>query len=159
MDQRRNMVSDRACHGSALNKQRALRAIMMAVGLFASVLATGNPPASQQSDKLTGVSRSGQFHLMIESELDPIVINRIHRWVLRVETADGHPVSGAQITIQGGRPEHNHGLPTVPHVTASPDAGGYLIEGIRFHMSGYWELEFTISTGKDEDTVLISLEL
>lgn len=159
MDRQRNMVSDRCFHASALNRQRFLHAIMMAVGLFACVLATGNPPASQQADGQIWISRSGQFHLMFESEVDPIVINRIHRWVLRVETADGHPVSGAQITMQGGMPEHDHGLPTMPLVTASPDAGGYLIEGIRFHMNGYWELEFTISTGKDEDTVLISLEL
>jgi len=127
---------------------------IIVVELFASALAAENPPAEQ-----IWVSRSGQFRMTYESEVDPIIINRIHSWVLHVETADGHPVSGAEITIQGGMPEHDHGLPTRPRITRSLDDGAYLIEGMRFHMNGHWELDFTISTGSDEDTVVIPLEL
>lgn len=153
------MASDRCCHMVAFNRRRFLLAMIITVGPIAPVLAAENAFASLQTDKQIWVSRSGRFHIMFESEVDPIVINRIHRWVLRVETAEGHPVSGAQITMQGGMPEHDHGLPTRPRVTASHDPGGYLIEGIRFHMNGRWELEFTINTGSDEDTVLIPLDL
>ena len=73
--------------------------MIITVGPLAPVLAAENAFASLQTDKQIWVSRSGRFHMMFESEVDPIVINRIHRWVLRVETAEGHPVSGAQITM------------------------------------------------------------
>lgn len=133
--------------------------MIFAFGLFVFALAAESLLASTQTDQQIWVSRSGHFHLSYESELDPIIINRMHSWVLHLVTADGQAVSAVKITMQGGMPEHDHGLPTRPRVSASADPGRYLVEGIRFHMSGHWEIEFTISTGRDEDTVLIPLEL
>ncbi|MFQ5981955.1 MAG: FixH family protein [Woeseiaceae bacterium] len=125
---------------------------------FVWVIATFVPvfaaaPFAQQ------VSQSGLFHVSYQSKLDPIVINRIHSWVLHVETVDGHPVADADIVVEGGMPAHDHGLPTRPRMTQSLGDGDYLIEGMRFHMNGYWEIAITISTDGDRDTVVIPLEL
>jgi hypothetical protein len=56
-------------------------------------------------------------------------------------------------------PVHDHGLPTAARVTREVDAGSYLLEGLRFHMSGQWEIEITIETDATTDTVVITLEL
>jgi YtkA-like len=124
-------------------------------GQTAPVVAAGNLAA----DEPVWISRSGRFRLTFESEVNPIRINRIHSWILHLQTAGGSPVSGAEIKMQGGMPEHNHGLPTMPLITGSREDGVYRVEGVRFHMTGHWELEFVIKTGSDEDSVDISLEL
>jgi hypothetical protein len=104
-------------------------------------------------------SRSDKFRVSYESDLRPLVINRIHTWILHVETADGKPVDGAGISVTGGMPEHDHGLPTAPEVRRNLGHGDYLVEGLRFHMSGYWELELTITANGETDTVVIPLRL
>jgi len=105
------------------------------------------------------VSTSGAYQVRYRSELQPIRINSIHAWVLQLQTAEGKPVSGAVIEIQGGMPRHDHGLPTRPQVTAGPGDGNYRIEGLRFHMQGEWQLSLSITSGKEEDTCMISLQL
>ncbi len=133
------------------------RLLMMT--MVVELFATGLAAESLSSENNGWLSRSGQLRLTYESEMKPIKINRIHSWLVYLETIDGQPLSGAEITMQGGMPEHNHGLPTKPQLTGSPRSGEYLIEGIRFHMRGHWELEFNIINGDDVDTVEFSLEL
>jgi len=86
-------------------------------------------------------------------------INRMHSWILHVETAAGEPVEGAEIEVEGGMPAHDHGLPTRPRVTEELGGGDYRLDGIRFHMSGYWEMVFSIKSGASEGTVVVSLTL
>jgi len=105
------------------------------------------------------VSQSGLFQVSYRSKLQPVSINRIHNWVLHVTTADGQPVTNADITVEGGMPAHDHGLPTLPRMTQSLGNGEYLLEGMRFHMNGYWEISITINAGGDRDTIIIPLEL
>jgi hypothetical protein len=99
------------------------------------------------------------FKVTYGSKLEPIVINRIHSWGLRVETTDGRPVSGAKITVGGNMPEHGHGLPTAPEMIRELGGGGYLIGGMKFSMPGWWVIEFHIKTGDSEDTVHFNLLL
>jgi hypothetical protein len=105
------------------------------------------------------VSDSGLFRVSFRSELDPIVINRIHSWVLHVEDEHGAPVASATITVTGGMPSHNHGLPTAPRVTQELTTGEYVLEGMRFHMRGQWIIEITINANDEQDVVVIPLEL
>ena len=102
---------------------------------------------------------SGEFQVTYTSTIDPIAINKMHEWVLDIKTGDGTPVTDAEIVIDGGMPAHNHGLPTNPKVTQDLGQGKYRVEGVRFHMAGYWEMRVTIKANGVEDTVVISLEL
>ena len=134
----------------------------LALSVVVALLLAGLIPAvsAQDPDSERGrISRNGHFRIIVESLVQPIMINKIHTWELKLESADGLPVSGAEITLLGGMPEHNHGLATKPRVTRSGDDGNYLVEGIRFHMRGYWELKFTVKTASEQDTVLFPLEL
>lgn len=76
-----------------------------------------------------------------------------------VKDANGETVDGAAITIDGGMPQHGHGLPTQPRVTKSFGNGEYVIEGVRFNMGGWWELELAISGKAGTDTVTFNLAL
>ena len=72
--------------------------------------------------------------------------------------AQGNAVEGAQISIDGGMPEHGHGLPTRPRVKGSL-GGVYEIEGVRFNMGGWWELRLEIAGPRGADTVTFNLDI
>ena len=111
------------------------------------------------SSETTSITRSGYFHISYQSELEPITINRIHNWVLHIETPEGDPVSGAKVSVSGGMPLHNHGLPTDPKVTTDLGRGKYKLEGLRFHMRGYWELMVIIEVQGRRDTGIVKLNI
>ena len=104
-------------------------------------------------------SDAGHFRISIQTELDPIEINRIHAWTVTIHTADGEPVSEAELTVTGGMPIHDHGMPTRPRVTDNLGDGRYRLEGMRFHMNGQWEVSIAISVDGISDTVTIALDL
>lgn len=105
------------------------------------------------------LSRSGHFRVSYESDLQPIVINRMHHWVLNVTDKDGEPVSGATLRVAGGMPAHDHGLPTSPRVTRELAPGRYLLEGLRFHMTGEWQIEVAIEVEELRDVAVILLQI
>ena len=111
------------------------------------------------SSETTSITRSGYFHISYQSELKPITINQMHNWILHIETAQGDPVSGAKISVSGGMPLHNHGLPTNPKVTTDLGGGKYKLEGLRFHMRGYWELMVIIEVQGRRDTGIVKLNI
>ncbi len=88
-----------------------------------------------------------------------VEINRIHSWILHVESASGVSVTGARIKVDGGMPAHDHGLPTRPRVTEELGDGDYRLDGLRFHMGGYWEIVVEVTTKSGTETVVIPLEL
>lgn len=115
---------------------------------------------SMAADSLEAqTTENGHFKVGAVSRLDPVVINETHSWTLHIETADGNPVTDAEITIDGGMPEHNHGFPTAPRVTENLGEGKYLLEGMRFNMGGAWVLTLEISSGGESDTVTFEFEL
>lgn len=89
----------------------------------------------------------------------PPEINRMHSWILHIETESGDAVEGAQIEVDGGMPAHDHGLPTRPRVTEELGDGYYRLDGVRFHMSGYWEMVIQIRSDESEETVVVALTL
>lgn len=105
----------------------------------------------------TQVSQKKLYKVSYETE--PIPMNKIHQWKLQVETADGRPVKNAQITVDGGMPEHGHGLPTKPQVTQELGDGYYLVEGMKFNMPGWWVVTVSVKAGDQSDTVTFNLDL
>ena len=104
-------------------------------------------------------SRDGLFVLSYASELTPLQINKLHAWTLHIEDADGNPVVGANLQVSGGMPAHDHGLPTYPRITAELGDGNYRLDGMRFHMSGAWEITINISADGDTDSVVVLVNL
>jgi len=105
------------------------------------------------------LSEKGIFSISYTSRLEPMPINKIHSWELVVNTPEGNPVSGADISLVGDMPEHGHGLPTQPEVTAELENGKYLVEGLKFSMPGWWIIKFNVKAGDRTDTVKFNLLL
>jgi hypothetical protein len=104
-------------------------------------------------------SATGRYRLTIQPRGDTIPVSKIHSWVLHIETAGGTPVDSAAICIDGGMPEHGHGLPTRPRMTENLKNGDYLIEGMKFSMRGWWVVKFTVTTPAGADSVRFNLSL
>ena len=111
------------------------------------------------ADEVSWTSQRGMFVVSYQSGLEPIQINKLHAWVIRIENAAGEPVVGATVEATGGMPVHNHGLPTRPRVTAEQGGGDYQLDGMRFHMAGQWEITLSISADDNTDSVVIELTL
>ena len=108
---------------------------------------------TQRSDK-------GLYEVSFDSIDGPIVINTIHEWRLTVVSTEGVPVDGLTITIDGGMPMHDHGLPTAPRVTESLGEGQYRVEGFKFQMPGHWTTTFNLTdNGNSSDSVTFNLML
>lgn len=117
------------------------------------------PPPEDLDTAATRLSDQGIFNVTYSSSITPIRINQIHSWTIHIETADGQPVDQAEINIDGGMPQHGHGLPTQPEVTQNLGNGDFLIEGMKFNMSGWWTVTFHITAAGQSDNVTFNLVL
>ncbi|HEU4372768.1 MAG TPA: FixH family protein [Telluria sp.] len=72
---------------------------------------------------------------------------------MRVTSAAGQPVQHARIGFDGGMPQHHHGFPTSPRVTEELGEGRYRLDGMKFSMTGWWELKLTIDSAIGADKV------
>ncbi len=131
----------------------------MAVALMGWFAVVCGAVAGVDGGLVSGLGKSGHFRVTAHSQLTPIPINQMHSWILQVESAAGEPISDAAIEVDGGMPDHDHGLPTAPRVTKNLNEGRYLVEGIRFHMNGSWEISVTVVTAEQRDVVVLNLEL
>ncbi len=113
-------------------------------------------PSGMETSRL---SDAQQFQVRFTSELEPVVINTMHAWTLHIEDRSGNPVTDAEIQVAGGMPEHDHGLPTRPRVTRNLGHGDYLLEGMKFHMGGRWQVTLSIQQGTVSDRVTFDLNL
>jgi hypothetical protein len=107
----------------------------------------------------TRLSEQGLYKVTYIAEINPVPINQILKWTLHVEDAEGQLVENATITVDGDMPQHGHGLPTRPQVTRYLDNGDYLIEGLKFHMPGWWVVDFQMEAGGQQDQVRFNLLL
>jgi hypothetical protein len=148
------------------------RRALLTVLLGAAILALGGCGNLMSMIHGTGAVRPGEeaFGLgpresqagLYVARLEPDAPLRTRRLQsLRVVITDpaGQPVDGATITVDGGMPEHGHGLPTKPRVTRSFGNGAYAVEGVRFNMGGWWEFRLAISTAAGADSVTFNLDL
>lgn len=113
--------------------------------------------ASEPSSILSATADSMHFRVSYKSKVEPLPLNRIHSWILHVESSEGKPVENAEISVYGGMPAHKHGLPTEP-VVSEIGAGDYLLEGIKFSMGGKWEIWLNISAGDLTEKVKFNIE-
>ncbi len=136
----------------------ALGGLILAAAIFMGVMMRrmGDVP----SDLDTSTTRStdnGLFQVSYTPSSGTVPINQMHQWTLHVETTDGQPVEDATITLDGGMPQHGHGLPTHPQVTKYLGDGNYLVEGLKFQMGGWWVMDFVITDQGQSDTVRFNM--
>ena len=137
--------------------KRTFAAIAIAITLTGCMIFM-KPPADPQAYERSQTG-AAQMYKASFAPAESIKVGHLHQWNIVVTTADGAPVDSARITVDGGMPQHGHGLPTKPLVTAHLGDGKHLIEGMKFNMGGWWVVKLTIAGEKGEDVVTFNLKL
>jgi hypothetical protein len=117
------------------------------------------PPPSDLDLALSKTTEHGRYIASLAPGQSPIPVGTIHSWMVNVTAPDGRPVKPVTIAIDGGMPQHGHGLPTRPMVTSDLGSGSHLIEGMKFNMSGWWTLTVSIDGPQGTDKVTFNLVL
>ena len=103
-------------------------------------------------------SVAGHFTATLQPD-QPLRPRRMQTVRVAIVDASGRPVDDARIVVDGGMPQHGHGLPTRPRVTRALGQGLYEIEGVRFNMGGWWEFTLAITAPSGADVVTFNLDL
>jgi hypothetical protein len=115
-------------------------------------------PAATEFGTGPRASASRQFSATLQPA-QPLQPRRMQTVRVAIVDAVGRPVDDATLQIDGGMPQHGHGLPTRPRVTRALGNGLYEIEGVRFNMGGWWEFRLAIDAAAGSDVVTFNLAL
>ena len=107
----------------------------------------------------TRLSEQSLYQVTIHPDHDPIRINEMHSWTVNVETRSGTVVENETIMVDGDMPQHGHGRPSRPEVTRYLGNGDYLVEGMKFQMTGWWVMDFDLMVDDQSDRVSFNLLL
>jgi hypothetical protein len=145
---------------SRASLRNATRAAIALAVLFAvsACMMFAKPPKDLDYSR-TRTSAGGLYRATIKPQGDSIPQGKLHRWVLHLETASGAPVDACEITVDGGMPQHGHGLPTKPRVTRDLGNGDHLVDGMKFNMGGWWVVKFRVASTSGTDSLVFNLKL
>ena len=133
--------------------------VILGIVAFAVMTLRMNYVPDNLDTSTTLMSENGHYQVSYTPKLSPVPVNQIQTWTVRVTDPNGQPVEDARITVDGGMPQHGHGLPTVPQVTKYLGDGQYQVEGMKFHMPGWWVVKFKIVRNDLTDNVTFNLML
>jgi cytochrome c peroxidase len=144
--------------GSEYTMPFSIRFILSAVvALNSSCMMFAKPPADLDYGR-TRASEGGRYRATIKAPDGAIPRGKLHAWTLHLETASGTAIDTAAITVDGGMPQHGHGLPTKPLITKHLGNGDYVVEGMKFNMGGWWVVKFRIGAA-EADSIIFNLNL
>jgi len=133
-------------------------ATAVAAFLFSGCMMFAKAPKDLDYSR-TRTSERGLYRATIHPQGDSIPQGRLHRWTVHLETASGAPVDSATMVVDGGMPQHGHGLPTKPRVTRELGNGDHLVEGMKFNMGGWWVVKFRVNATAGSDSLVFNLKL
>ncbi len=135
------------------------RTIPLSVGAAMMALLLGGciTQAKEPDLALDKTSVAGAYRVTLVPPDHTPAINQMHSWKLRLQDPSGAPVTGARFVVDGGMPQHGHGLPTQPRITREIEAGTYQLDGMKFSMTGWWELKLGVASELGSDTVTFNM--
>jgi hypothetical protein len=136
----------------------ALAGLAVASTLAVAGCVMRTPPADLDLARSRS-AEAGRYVVTVAPASDPIPLGSMHAWTVEIRTPDGQPVEAAKIVVDGGMPQHGHGLPSQPAVTRYLGDGLYALEGMKFTMPGWWVLEFDVEGKSGRDGVTFNLML
>jgi hypothetical protein len=129
---------------------------LVSTSILATALAACGTAPQDLDLSLRHRSAQGRYLVQMEPPAAQPAINQLHTWQIRLSSPDGAPVRNARIDVDGGMPQHGHGLPTRPQVTREIADGTYLMEGMKFSMTGWWEIKLAIQAAEGADTAVFN---
>ena len=130
--------------------------LLIAAGLLA--ISYGLPHHAGPDRSLSRKTQNGLFAVVMTPS-SPLHVGKTQSWLMTVRTAAGQPVENAAIDISGGMVRQLHGLPTSPQVTDYLGQGRYRIDGLKFHLRGWWQVHVAISAAAGSDRVVFDVVL
>ena len=130
---------------------------LIPTAILAMALTACAAPPKDLDLSLRHPSAQGRYLVQMERPTATPAVNQIHAWQIKVSSPNGAPVRNARIAVDGGMPQHGHGLPTRPQVTREVADGTYLMEGMKFSMTGWWEIKLAIQAAEGSDTVVFNI--
>lgn len=104
-------------------------------------------------------SDGGSFYMMYSADPDPIPFNEPFQLVAMVHSGADHSemYTDFTLTVNATMPAHGHGMNTVPTVTVDP-SGMATVDGMLFHMRGWWQMDFVATRGDVTETSTFYVE-
>jgi hypothetical protein len=94
----------------------------------------------------------------IVSHPQPVPVERLHTWKVRLFDRKHRPVTGARIKVTGDMPAHGHGLPTAP-IAVGRGRGLYELQWMMFQMPGRWYVQLDIRAAGRGDRIRIPFRI
>lgn len=93
---------------------------------------------------------NGQYVVHLDGVPAALKSGEVQQWCIRVTDTKGKPASSVKLKFEGGMPQHGHGLPNFPAVSANArdTACPFRINGVEFHMPGVWQIGFELKDRK-----------
>jgi YtkA-like protein len=113
--------------------------------------------ASATPVTVTVVSKQRLFTAAV-THPNPLPVERLHAWTVRLFDRKHRTVAGARIRVTGDMPEHGHGLPTAP-IAVSRGRGVYQLQGMMFQMPGRWYVQLRVHAANRLDTIRITFTI
>ena len=98
-------------------------------------------------------SAAGVYRVALVPPAQAPAINQMHSWKVKLATPTARPCMAPGSLVDGGMPQHGHGLPTQPRVTREIEDGTYVLDGMKFSMTGWWEVKLAIEGPQGADKV------
>ena len=136
----------------------SLTFVILIAAAMSGCMALMRPPANLDYSRARA-SEHGMYRASIKPDGDSIPKGKLQKWTLHLETATGLPVDTATVIVDGGMPQHGHGLPTKPLLTKHLGNGDHLVEGMKFNMGGWWVVKFRVNSTAGVDSVVFNLKL
>lgn len=130
----------------------------VACASMAAMMAGTEKPAASEFGYGPRASASGNYSVRIE-ESAKYPQHKILSTTFVVTDKAGRAVDDLTIAVDGGMPQHRHGLPTRPVASKSAGAGQYRIDGLKFSMGGWWVLKLKLQSAAGPDSVVFNLDL
>ena len=130
----------------------------MAMVLAASeMIGTALAATDSDSPEQTATSDRGIYQVTIRPRNDTVPVGELHEWVIRPQTAAGAGFVPTELVFMAGMPGHGHGTTSEPRVTEYLTDGSFLVEGVKFNMTGLWNIIVSVTGPAGPDRVVFEL--
>lgn len=110
--------------------------------------------AAAASSVTVNVTSKQRYFTATVTHPDPLPVEQLHMWTVRLFDRKHHAVNHARIKVTGDMPEHGHGLPTAP-IAVERGRGVYQLQGMMFQMPGRWYVQLRVKTKNRLDTIRV----
>ena len=118
-----------------------------------------NQQPDVQPESFTGLTKNGKYRVRLRPRSRPIMISVFQDWIIHVENVDGTLFIPLQLSLMGGMPGHGHGFASSPKATRYLESGDFLVEGVRFHMTGLWNLQVDVMGPSGPDSASFEVQV